>query len=167
MRQKIPNFSADCREHYLSVLEDSLYCFPHLTSVNLGTLATNAICKALAVTCAGNLRELRICGPCKVSDLGLRYIAGLVPTIGQMVRAGSSVSKVAGCWNLEVLSLLDVEKISLHTITLLLLNLPELQVLDHNHLHEALWLLHKTGTTPDILPLKISGYNGRGTNQCQ
>ena len=77
--------SADCREHYLSVLEDSIYCFPNLVKVNLGNLATNAICKALSETCP-NLKELRFCGPSKVGDLGLRYIAGQIPTIGQRTR---------------------------------------------------------------------------------
>ena len=64
-----------------------------------------------------------------------------------------------------MIDLTDIERLSLHTLTLLLINLPQLQVrpppikiilrrnhqllmaqiLDHNHLHEALWLMHKTG----------------------
>ena len=69
-------------------------------------------------------------------------------------------------FNRQVIDLTDIERLSLHTLTLLLINLPQLQVstpsyenrsqrnnrqllmaqiLDHNHLHEALWLMHKTG----------------------
>ena len=115
--------SEDCREHYLHVLEDSIYrhvsqcagqlgrdCpstardqsrkivalsrFSRLTILNLGTLATNSILKAVSETCS-ELLELRLCGgggggghcgQSKVGDLGLRYIAGLVPTVGQRVR---------------------------------------------------------------------------------
>ena len=67
--------------------------FSRLTHLNLGTLATNSILKAVSETCSG-LLELRLCGggggghcgQSKVGDLGLRYIAGLVPTVGQRVR---------------------------------------------------------------------------------
>ena len=85
--------SPDCREHYLGLLAESLYCLPNLTVLNLGTLATNAVCKAVAETCRG-LRELRICGPCRVTDLGLRYIAGRVPTLG--IRANGDTTAI-GC----------------------------------------------------------------------
>ena len=69
------------------------YRFSRLTHLNLGTLATNSILKAVSETCSG-LVELRLCGggggghcgQSKVGDLGLRYIAGLVPTVGQRVR---------------------------------------------------------------------------------
>jgi len=62
--------------------------------------------------------------------------------------------------------LTDLEKLSLHTLTLLLINLPQLQILDHNQLHEALWLMHKTGMENTCLNLKLNGYNGRGPGQC-
>ena len=45
----------------------------------------------------------------------------------------------------QVIDLTDIQKLSLHTITLLLINLPELRILDHNHLHEALYMMDKTG----------------------
>ncbi len=183
--------SDDCREHYLYVLEDSVYRFAKLTHLNLGTLATNSILKAVSETCA-ELRELRICGGghmSKVGDLGLRYLAGLIPTVGQRVRklgnrvldfymhrvstkylSLNSVHKVhlpedsehaitttgrIGCFKLRLLTLLDVEKVSLHTLTLLLIHLPELRVLDHNQLHEALKLMHKTGMEDNLLHLKV------------
>jgi hypothetical protein len=200
------------------VLEDSLYRFDRLTHLNLGTLATNAILKAVSETCT-ELKELRLCGgggghQCsqnKVGDLGLRYLAGLIPTVGHrkpgekervisvlyvyskvtksfLPDVSSSVPTTAktGCFKLRVLSLLDVEKVSLHTLTLLLLHLPELRVLDHNQLHEALRLMHKSGMEDHLLQLKViymitiyfpkilpyvstpqlSGYNGRGPSQC-
>ena len=45
---------------------------------------------------------------------------------------------------LEVVELTELS-LSLHTLSLLLLHLPRLTSLDHNHLHEALWLMDKTG----------------------
>ena len=48
-------------------------------------------------------------------------------------------------FTVQVIDLTDIEKLSLHTIVLLLMNLPELRILDHNHLHEALWKMDKTG----------------------
>jgi len=176
--------SEDCREHYLHVLEDSIYRFSRLTHLNLGTLATNSILKAVSETCSG-LVELRLCGggggghcgQSKVGDLGLRYIAGLVPTVGQRVRklvhlpdepeeALATTSATPGCFKLRILSLIDVEKVSLQTLTLLLIHLPELRVLDHNQLHEALNLLHRTSTDGEMPTLKLNGYNGRGPSQC-
>jgi len=65
-----------------------------------------------------------------------------------------------------VIDLTDIEKLSLHTLSLLLINLPGLQILDHNQLHEALWLMHKTGMENTTLNLKLNGYNGRGPAQC-
>ena len=75
------------------ILFGLVYRFSRLTHLNLGTLATNSILKAVSETCSG-LVELRLCGggggghcgQSKVGDLGLRYIAGLVPTVGQRVR---------------------------------------------------------------------------------
>ena len=46
-------------------------------------------------------------------------------------------------------------KVSLHTLTLLLIHLPELRVLDHNQLHEALNLLHRTSTDGEMPTLKV------------
>ena len=45
---------------------------------------------------------------------------------------------------LKVVELTELS-LSLHTLSLLLLHLPRLTSLDHNHLHEALWLMDKTG----------------------
>ena len=84
-----------------------------------------------------------------------------------------------------MVDLTDIEKLSLHTLTLLLINLPSLQVsalniflafyassfwhfpsqlywpdpqiLDHNHLHEALWMMHKTGMD-NRYPAKLLSY---------
>ena len=75
------------------ILFGLVHRFSRLTHLNLGTLATNSILKAVSETCSG-LVELRLCGggggghcgQSKVGDLGLRYIAGLVPTVGQRVR---------------------------------------------------------------------------------
>ena len=73
--------SSDCREHYLGVLESSLCRLTNLSVLNLGTLCSNAILKAVSESCPG-LVELRVCGPApKVTDLGLRYIAGQVPPL--------------------------------------------------------------------------------------
>ena len=73
--------------------------------------------------------------------------------------ADSSVitSASPGCFRLRVLSIRDVEKVSLQTITVLLLNLPELAVLEHNLLHEAVSIMHKTGASKQ---LGLTGYNG-------
>ncbi|CAB4062259.1 unnamed protein product [Lepeophtheirus salmonis] len=167
--------SSDCKEHYLYVLEDSIYHLEHLVILNIGNFITNSICKAISETCS-NLRELRFCGPCKVSDLGLRYIAGTNLTIGSRRRRIGHLSDeelpyvttkpISGCFKLRILSLMDVEKISLHTISLLLIHLPELLVLEHNHLLEAIWLMNKTGMSDSKITFKLLSYEGRGPAQC-
>ncbi len=54
-----------------------------------------------------------------------------------------------GCPNLRVLCLDDVERVSLSTLSLALLRLGGIRTLDHNFLHEALFLMHKTGLLCD------------------
>ena len=85
----------------------------------------------------------------------------------------ATTAATPGCFKLRILSLIDVEKVppeinteiihakkiyfkvSLHTLTLLLIHLPELRVLDHNQLHEALNLMHRTSTDGEMPTLKV------------
>jgi len=153
--------SREVKEHYLYLLDDCIRNLPNLNTVNLGTLVNNNILRTLSTSCP-NLRELRLRGPAYVTDLGMRYLTGINPTAQD-----KNQSKKPGCFKLQVLELIDIEKLSLHTITLLLINLPELKILDHNHLHEALWMMDKTGMDNKMLMLKLLGYNGRGAPQCK
>jgi len=152
--------SSETREHYLNILEDAIRDLPGLLTINLGTLVNNNIARALSNT-ATKLREFRIRGPAPITDLGLRYLIGLNETAQDAAN-----KKRPGCFNLEVVALMDIEKLSLHTLTLMLIHLHKLRILDHNHLHEALWLMHKTGMQNSMLNLKLTGYNGRGPSQC-
>jgi len=152
--------SQEVKEHYLAMLGDAMRQLPSLVSLNLGTLVNNNILRMVSTTCTG-LKELRLRGPAEVTDLGVRYLTGINETAED-----SAMKRKPGCLLLEVIDLTDIEKLSLHTITLLLIHLPELRVLDYNHLHEALWLMHKTGMESNLLNLKLTGYNGRGPGQC-
>lgn len=152
--------SGECKEHYLHLLDDVIRKLPRLVILNLGTLVNNTILRTVSNNCP-NLKELKVRGPAPVTDLGLRYVAGCNETAEDMW-----IDRKPGCFKLEVLDLMDIEKISLHTLTLLLINLPELRILDHNHLHEALWLMNKTGMETRFLDLKLTGYNGKGPAQC-
>ena len=131
--------SEDVLEHYRYIITDALGGLPHLASLNLGSLATNNTLRVLSNSCP-RLRELRLRAPAAVTDLGVRYLAGLNPSAAQQTAAGRG----PGCLGLEVVELTDLS-LSLHTLSLLLLHLPSLTSLDHNHLHEALWLMDKTG----------------------
>lgn len=153
--------SSEVKEHYLGLIEDAIRDLPGLLTLNLGTLVSNGILKTISKTCP-SLRELRLRGPADVTDLGVRYLTGINETAEDR-----ALGRKPGCRNLEVVDLTDIEKLSLHTITLLLINLPAIQILDHNHLHEALWLMHKTGMEGSCLNLKLRGYNGRGPGQCK
>ena len=75
-----------------------------------------------------------------MTDLGVRYLIGMNSTAEESVK-----DQKPGCLKLEVVDLTDLDRLSLHTITLLLINLTSLKVLEHNHLHEALWMMDKTG----------------------
>jgi len=150
----------DVKDHYLGVLEDSVRLLPHLITLNLGTLVNSTLLRIISTTCA-NLRELRLRGPAEVSDLGVRYLTGINETARD-----TALKRKPGCLNLEIIELTGLDKLSLHTLTLLLIHLPKLKVLDHNQLHEALWLMHKTGMENEILNLKLTGYNGRSPSQC-
>jgi len=152
--------SSETREHYLNILEDVIRCLPWLVTLNLGTLVNNNIIRATSNTCT-NLKEFRIRGPAPITDLGLRYLLGLNETAQD-----AALKRSPGCKSLEVIHLTDIEKISLHTLTLILIHLRNLRILEHNHLHEALWLMHKTGMQTALLDLKLTGYNGRGPSQC-
>jgi len=152
--------SAEVKEHYLNLIEDAVRELPSLVNLNLGTLVNNGILRIVSKTCP-RLKELRLRGPAEVTDLGVRYLTGINETAEDM-----ALHRKPGCPKLEVIDLTDIERLSLHTLTLLLINLPDLQILDHNHLHEALWLMHKTGMENSTLNLKLRGYNGRGPSQC-
>ncbi len=54
----------------------------NLVSLNVGSLATNGMCRAVAEACPA-LKELTMCGPCEVTDLGLKYVAGQIPAGGE------------------------------------------------------------------------------------
>ena len=109
-----------------------------------------------------------------------RYPTGINKTAQQI-----NQNKSPGCFKLEVLDLSDIS-LSLHTLTLLLIHLQHLTILDHNHLHEALWLMDKTGMDSkkhhylasrnfhinlhifcSVVDLQLKGYNGRNTPQCK
>eukprot|EP00090_Calanus_glacialis_P003393 TRINITY_DN12513_c0_g1_i1.p1 TRINITY_DN12513_c0_g1~~TRINITY_DN12513_c0_g1_i1.p1 ORF type:complete len:570 (-),score=148.82 TRINITY_DN12513_c0_g1_i1:78-1787(-) len=153
--------SSEVKEHYLFILDDCIRQLPNLITINLGTLVNNNILRTIGNTCAG-LKEIRLRGPAYVTDLGVRYLTGMNTTAQDF-----QLNRKTGCPKLEVIDLTDIEKLSLHTITLLLINLPELRILDHNHLHEALWMMDKTGMDSKMLMLKLLGYNGRGAPQCK
>jgi len=152
--------SSEIREHYLYLIEDAIRGLPTLHTLNLGTLVNNSIIRVVSSTCK-HLHEFRIRGPAPITDLGLRYLIGLNETAEDVVS-----NRRPGCFKLEVVDLTDIEKLSLHTLTLMLIHLQNLRVLEHNHLHEALWLMHKTGMQTSLLNLKLTGYNGRGPSQC-
>jgi len=152
--------SSETREHYLFILEDGIRNLHRLRTLNLGTLVNNNIIRTVS-NCCPYLKEFRIRGPAPVTDLGLRYLIGLNETAEDVVN-----KKKPGCILLEIVDLRDIERISLHTITLMLIHLQNLRILEHNHLHEALWLMHKTGMEQSMLNLKLTGYNGRGPSQC-
>ena len=77
------------------------------------------------------------------SSISLRYLTGINKTAEQSSHENRDTPG-PGCHHLEVLDLTEIS-LSLHTITLLLIHLQKLTILDHNHLHEALWLMDKTG----------------------
>ena len=52
-----------------------------------------------------------------------------------------------GCFKLQRLSLMDIEKVSLATLGIVLLYLTKLSCLEHDRLHEALELIKKAGKT--------------------
>ena len=56
-----------------------------------------------------------------------------------------------GCLRLRVLSLNDVEKLQLSTLSLLLLHLPKLRAIEHNQIHETMFLMVQTGM-PSFCP---------------
>jgi len=153
-------YNSEVKEHYLNIIDDALRELPGMLTLSLGTLVDNRILRTISNTCK-QLRELRLRGPAEVTDLGVRYLTGINETASDR-----ALGKRPGCTLLEVIDLTDLEKLSLHTLTLLLINLPQLQILDHNQLHEALWLMHKTGMENTCLNLKLNGYNGRGPGQC-
>jgi len=153
--------SREVKEHYLYIINDCVGQLPTLLTINLGTLVNNNILRTISKTC-NNLREIRVRGPAYVTDLGVRYLIGMNTTAQDLAE-----NNKPGCSKLEVIDLTDIDKLSLHTITLLLINLPELKILDHNHLHEALYMMDKTGMDSKMLMLKLQGYNGRGSPQCK
>ena len=108
--------------------------------------------RKVSESCGPSLRELRARGPAPgVTDLGVRYLVGqarvrLEGDQDHDQEENKQPPQVrTGCPNLRVLCLQDVERISLATLSLALLHLTELRVLDHNFLHEALYLMHRTG----------------------
>jgi len=151
--------SEELLEHYLYLITDCLAKLPNLVTLNLGSLVTNNMLRVISNTCR-ELRELRLRGPASVTDLGVRYLTGINKTLQQTQAQDSP-----GCLKLEVLDLTDIS-LSLHTITLLLIHLQKLTILDHNHLHEALWLMDKTGMDTNVIDLQLRGYNGRNSAQC-
>merc|ERR1712012_22010 len=153
-------YSDELLEHYLYIITDNISNLPNLVTLNLGSLCNNNILRVISNNCQ-NLKELRIRGPCSVTDLGVRYLTGINKTAQQF-----NQNKGPGCFKLEVLDLSDIS-LSLHTITLLLIHLQHLTILDHNHLHEALWLMDKTGMDSNVVDLQLKGYNGRNTPQCK
>jgi len=153
--------SREVKEHYLYIIDDCIRNLPNLITINLGTLVNNSILRTLSKT-SNNLREIRLRGPAYVTDLGVRYLIGMNSTAEESVK-----DQKPGCLKLEVVDLTDLDRLSLHTITLLLINLTSLKVLEHNHLHEALWMMDKTGMDSSLLMLKLLGYNGRGAASCK
>ena len=89
--------SEDVLEHYRYIITDALGGLPHLASLNLGSLATNNTLRVLSNSCP-RLRELRLRAPAAVTDLGVRYLAGLNPSAAQQTAAGPG----PGCLGLEV-----------------------------------------------------------------
>ena len=156
-------YSEELLEHYLYIITDSLSNLPNLVSLNLGSLANNNILRVVSNTCP-RLRELRLRGPANVTDLGVRYLTGINKSAQQLINQHSNNNP--GCHLLEVLDLTDIS-LSLHTITLLLIHLQKLTILDHNNLHEALWMMDKTGMDSQVIDLQLRGYNGRNTGQCK
>jgi len=157
-------YSDDLLEHYLYIIADILGNLQNLLSLNLGSLCNNQILRVISNNCH-MLKELRLRGPTSISDLGVRYLTGINKTAQQLSKQGKK-SKAPGCPDLEVLDLTDIS-VSLHTLTLLLIHLQKLKILDHNHLHEALWLMDKTGMDSQVIDLQLRGYNGRNTAQCK
>merc|ERR1712223_628447 len=99
--------SAEVKEHYLNLIEDALRELPSLVNLNHGTL------RIVSKTCP-RLKELRLRGPAPVTDLGIRYLTGINETAEDM-----SLQRKPGCPKLEVIDLTDIERLSLHTLTLL------------------------------------------------
>ena len=89
--------SEDVLEHYRYIITDALGGLPHLASLNLGSLATNNTLRVLSNSCP-RLRELRLRAPAAVTDLGVRYLAGLNPSAAQQTAAGPG----PGCLGLQV-----------------------------------------------------------------
>ena len=152
---------SDVREFYLHKLGDALTNQQNLTILNLGSFANNSIFKTLSESCQ-NLRELYVSGPLpELTDLGLRYIAGQIPTSSGAADQGSmkyqESGKRTGCLMLQKLCLDKLEKVSLATLSTLLLHMEDLRVLDHSKLHEALWLMKQAGALEKIAPLKLTG----------
>jgi len=154
-----PEFQGGAREHYQYLIADCVSSLPSLATLDLASLASNLILRQAANTCRG-LRVVGVSGS-EVTDLGVRYLAGLAPTAQQTEEGGEQ-----GCKRLHTLDLTDVTEISLHTLSLLLLHLPRLVALLHNNLHQALWLMAKTGMDCDMLGLQLGLYRGREAAQC-
>lgn len=71
-----------------------------------------------------------------------------------------------GCLRLQVVSLRGVDKVSLATLSILLLHLRDLRVLDHDRVHEALQLMQQAGASSKLPPLKMTSYHARTPEQC-
>ena len=115
-------YSEDLLEHYLYIISDCLRNLGRLVTLNLGSLVTNNILREVSQSCTG-LRELRARGPCGVTDLGVRYLTGINRTAGHISRREET-----GCKLLKIVDLSDIS-LSLHTLTLLLIHLPQLAIL--------------------------------------
>ena len=142
-------YSEDVLEHYLYIIRDCLGKLGRLVTLNLGSLVTNNILRELSQSCPA-LRELRCRGPCSVTDLGVRYLTGINRTASQVSR-----HQQTGCQQLSVVELSDIS-LSLHTLTLLLIHLPRLNILSRGNIKLVNIIIYSLPQITTIF-MKLSG----------